>query len=303
MDSCRAALYLRLSRDDGAGAESDSIASQRLFLREYCEKNGFFPAAEYVDDGYSGTNFERPGFLRMIDDALAGAFRVILTKDMSRLGRDYILTGEYVERFFPTHGIRYIAVNDGIDTESAGGGNDMIPFRAVFNDLYAKDISRKVRAALNAKRAAGKFIGSAAPFGYLKDPSDRHLLVPDRRCADVVVRIFDAYAAGRSMPAIAKELTDDGVPTPSRMKQDRRRKSAAWSPAMIGRILKNPTYRGNLTQGFAVKISCRTKKRRRCPPERYYTVCGTHAPLVDEALAERVDRRLAARRRRNPDRS
>ena len=292
MKGNKAALYLRLSRDDGAGGESDSILSQKLFLTDYCRKYGFEIAEIYIDDGYTGTNFERPEFKRMVNDALKGNFKVILTKDMSRLGRDYIATGEYIERFFPVNGIRYIAVNDGIDTERDGYGNDMIPFRAVFNDLYAKDISRKVRTALDSKRAAGKFIGSSAPYGYKKSEEDKNLLIPDERCAGVVRRIFLEFVSGKSMLAIACGLTADGIKTPSRMKSDNRQKSDKWNSVMIKRILANPTYKGDLTQGFVTKINYKTDRRRKCRPEQYYKVCGTHAPLVESELILKAEKRM-----------
>lgn len=301
MQYSSAALYMRLSRDDGSKTESDSIASQRLFLFDYCKKNGFEISDVYIDDGYSGTNFDRPEFKRMISDAVSGKFCTVITKDMSRLGRDYIVTGEYIERFFPVNGIRYIAVNDGIDTESGGFGNDMIPFRAVFNDMYAKDISRKVRTALDSRRAAGKFIGSSAPYGYVKDENDKSRLLPDMRCANVVIRIYSEFASGKSMLSIAEGLSKDEVTTPSEMKNDNRRKSVKWNSVMIKRILTNPTYRGNLTQGFCTKINYKTQKRRRCLPERRFIVYGTHEPLVDEILAEAVDKRLENSCRSAPD--
>ena len=163
--SMRAGLYLRLSREDGEG-ESQSIASQRLLLTNYCAQQGIPIGGEYVDDGYSGTNFQRPAFLRLLADIEAGLIDVVITKDLSRLGRDYIMTGHYLERYFPEKGVRYIALGDNIDT--LRGQDDMTPFRAVVNDLYARDISRKVRASLDAKKRAGQFIGARPPYGDRK---------------------------------------------------------------------------------------------------------------------------------------
>ncbi len=294
----RAALYLRLSREDGENAESESIAAQRLFLTDYCEKEGFSVWEVYVDDGFSGTNFERPSFLRMMRDAQERRFDTIITKDMSRLGRDYIGTGEYIERIFPSMGIRYIAVSDGVDTEKSDGAYDLIPFRAVLNDLYARDVSRKVRVSLTARRRAGLFIGSSAPYGYRKDPEQKGKLIPDERCADTVRRIYRDFLAGKSMRSIAKSLTEEGVLSPSAMKDIASQKGCAWNGAMIGRILQNPTYRGDLTQGFVRAVSYKVKKRTKIPREGRITVTGTHEPLVDGETFFAVQNKIAERKKR-----
>ncbi len=162
----KAALYLRLSREDGEG-ESGSIKNQRELLMEYARVNSIEVLKIYDDDGYSGLSFERPGFKRMINDIESGHVDTVITKDMSRLGRDYIMTGHYLERYFPSKGVRFIAVNDGIDTNA--GVSELMPFKAVFNDLYARDISQKVRGALKARMIKGQFIGAQAPFGYKKE--------------------------------------------------------------------------------------------------------------------------------------
>ena len=289
----KAAIYLRLSRDDGRTAESESISGQRLFLEKFCHENSFEIVAEYVDDGFSGTSFERPSFLRMIDDAKNKKFGVVITKDMSRLGRDYIATGEYIERFFPENGIRYIAVSDGVDTERESAGNEMIAFKAVFNDMYAKDISKKVKCALDAKKAAGKFVGSSPPYGYKRDETDRSVLVPDDRTKSVVQRIYLDFIDGKSMLSIAKALTSEGVPTPSAQKQGAFHKSKSWSSVMIKRILSNPTYAGNLTQGFVKKVSYKTKKRVKVAVERRFVCKNTHEALVEHEIFEKAKERLS----------
>lgn len=189
----RVGLYLRLSREDGEG-ESQSIQSQRLLLTKFCQQQGFAVAAEYVDDGYSGTTFQRPAFAKMLADIEQGRIDTVITKDLSRLGRDYILTGHYLERYFPAHGVRYIALGDNIDT--GRGQDDMAPFRAVVNDLYARDISRKVRASLLAKKQAGLFIGARPPYGYRRQAEDKNRLEPDPDTAGVVKQIFCWAAAG-----------------------------------------------------------------------------------------------------------
>ncbi len=292
MKSNKCAIYLRLSRDDGIKAESESIQSQRMFLREFCEKSGFDIEEEYCDDGYTGTNFDRPDFKRMINDALSKRFSTIITKDMSRLGRDYIETGKYIEKFFPTNSIRYIAVNDGIDTFSDAFGNDMIPFKAVFNDMYAKDISRKVRTALDSKKKAGKFIGSFAPYGYKKDTHNRSRLVPDENTRDIVVRIYKEFLEGKSMLSIAKGLTNDGIKTPSEIKNLSSGKSKCWNSVIVKRILTNPTYKGDITQGFCRKVNYKTNRRMVNSPCEYITVCGTHVGIVDVKTFEEVSKKF-----------
>jgi len=284
----RAAIYLRLSRDDKTTGESESISGQRMYLEEFCRKNGFDIVAEYIDDGFSGTSFQRPDFIRMLDDAKKGLFCTIITKDMSRLGRDYIATGEYIERYFPENGLRYIAANDGVDTAKDSGGNEMIAFRAVFNDMYAKDISKKVRAALDAKRNAGKFIGSLAPYGYKKSENDKGKLVPDEKTKDVVDRIFCEFVGGKSMLSIAKSLTSDGVLTPSAYKFGREKGSAVWNSVMIKRILSNPTYVGDLTQGFVKKISYKSKKRTKTDASSRFVAPFSHKGLVSREIFERA---------------
>lgn len=279
MQMQNSAIYLRLSRDDGVGSESDSIKSQRMFLNDYCRKNGFTITAEYCDDGYSGTSYERPDFKRMLRDALDGKFSVIITKDMSRLGRDYIATGEYIERIFPENGIRYIAVNDGVDTKYDCSGNDMVPFKAVFNDMYAKDISRKVRTALDSKRKAGRFIGSTAPYGYKKDENDNAKLVPDSETSPVVELIYKEFLKGKSMLSIAKKLTQMGVSTPSSRKNGKI-KSKSWNSVMIKRILTNPTYKGDITQGFDRKLNYKSQKRNVLPECERIVVKSTHKAIV-----------------------
>ena len=175
--ACRAVLYLRLSRDDDNPGESESIQNQRSLLKAYAEQEGFSVVGEYVDDGWSGTSFDRPRFQAMLRDMEQHRFEVVLVKDLSRLGRDYIQTGRYLELVFPEHGVRLIAVGDGIDTARAD--TDLAPFRNVINEMYARDTSRKIRGALHAKMQAGKFIGNFAPYGYQKDPKDKNHLIPD----------------------------------------------------------------------------------------------------------------------------
>lgn len=266
----RAGLYLRLSREDGEG-ESQSIASQRLLLTSYCARQGIPIGGEYVDDGYSGTNFHRPAFLRLLADIEAGLIDTVLTKDLSRLGRDYILTGHYLERYFPEKGVRYIALGDNIDT--LRGQDDMTPFRAVVNDLYARDISRKVRASLDAKKQAGQFIGARPPYGYRRSAQDRGRLEVAPEQARWVRQMFRLAAEGQGPGQIARWLDRANVPPPSG-------KAACWSGAMVRRILTCPTYQGDLTQNRSRKISHKVEKSLPLPPEQWIVSPGACPPIV-----------------------
>ena len=250
----RAGLYVRLSRDDGADKVSESIKNQQDFLLRYAAEQGYEVAEIYADDGWSGTNFDRPAFQRMIRDIEEKKINLVLTKDLSRLGRDYILTGHYLERYFPEHQIRYIAVNDGIDTFENSIANELNPFKAVMNDMYARDISNKVRTALTTKKQNGKFIGAFAPFGYQKSAEDKNKLEVDPLTAPTVKRIFQLFLSGESMKRIAQRLTQEGVLTPSKQRQAQRG-ADRWNDVMIKRILTNETYIGNLTQNRTRKIN------------------------------------------------
>ena len=199
-------IYLRLSREDEKLGESSSISNQRDLLYKYIEENNLNLAGEYVDDGVSGTTFDRKGFNQMIKDCESKKINMIITKDMSRLGRDHIEFGFYVERYFPEHNIRYVAVNDGIDTAVNSSANDMIVFKSAFNDMYVKDISNKLRSSLNIKKSNGQFVGAYAPYGYEKDKDDKHKLVIDDEAALIVRRIFKMFVSGKSISKICDIL-------------------------------------------------------------------------------------------------
>lgn len=292
------ALYLRLSRDDEKTSESESISNQRAFLTDYANHNGFDIVEIFSDDGYSGTSFDRPAFIQMIKMVEEKKINTIITKDLSRLGRDYIKTGYYLEEYFPLNNIRYIAVNDGIDTFSDGSGNDMSAFRAVFNDMYAKDISKKVRSSLDIKKRNGKFIGSTAPYGYKKDPLDKNHLIIDDISAYFVRKIYSYFLAGESIIGIARKLTEDKVPTPSEYKHlssAQKQSKCIWNDTIIRRILSNPTYAGNLTQNMSTKINYKVKQKARIPKEKWITVEGTHAGIISQEDFDTVQNILTKR--------
>ncbi len=277
----RTALYLRLSRDDEKLSESESITNQRDFLQRYAQAHALCVTAVFIDDGYSGTSFDRPDFKRMLAMIEEKLIDTVLTKDLSRLGRDYIQTGYFLEQYFPLHNVRYIAVNDGIDTALGGAGNDMSPFRAVFNDMYARDISKKVRTALQTKKLKGEFIGSRPPYGYWKDPQDKNRLVPDGATAGVVQEIYRRYLSGESLAGIARALSREGIPAPSARYQPSG--GGAWNDTTVGRILSNPTYAGDLTQNRSRKINYKLNRKITLPREAWITVSGTHPPLISQA--------------------
>ena len=209
-------IYIRLSREDeDKKIESESITNQRSLLLQYVKENNYRLVDIYIDDGFSGTNFNRPEFNRLLNDIEVGRINMVITKDLSRLGRDYIGTGEFVEKYFPEHNVRYVAVVDNIDTLIDGSNNDIAPFKAVMNAMYAKDISKKIRSSLRAKQKEGKFVGSRCPFGYMKDKNNKNHLVINEEQAGVVRRIFDMSLSGLSFYKTAIILTEEKVKTPA----------------------------------------------------------------------------------------
>ena len=300
------ALYLRLSRDDGTVTDSESIINQKAFLLEYARENSLNVVEIFSDDGYSGLSFDRPDFNRMINMIEEKKINTVVTKDLSRLGRDYIEVGKYIDKYFPTHGIRYIAVNDGIDTESANSMNDMTPFRAVFNDMYAKDISKKVRTALTTKKINGKFIGSQPPYGYKKDPNNKNHLIIDEETAVYVRQIYKDFLTGETVLGIAHKLSMNKVPTPSQQKKLTATQKAfkgIWNDAIIRRILTNPTYAGNLAQNTTRKVSYKVDKKVRLPQSEWIIIKGAHEPIISQedfdAVAEILSKRSYNKRKRS----
>lgn len=287
-------LYLRLSREDEREGESSSIENQRSYLKQYIKKMGWTAAREYVDDGWSGLRFDRPQFQELLADIERGAIDTVLTKDLSRLGRDQIFTAYYYQIYFPQRNVRYISVAEGFDSAQAGVTNALFPFLTAANDFYTADVSRKVRAALTARKREGKFIGAQPPLGYRKDPAQPGHLLPEEETAPVIRHIFRCYQRLGSVSGVARELTEQGVPTPSRF-QGREDSSGVWSPTMVRRILSNPTYAGHLTQNRRVKVNYKIKKRKNLPEEEWITVPNTHQALVGQAQFDQVQELLARR--------
>ena len=209
----RVGIYVRLSRDDERQGESVSIENQKLMLRGFCARQGWEVKAVFVDDGWSGTNFERPGFRELMEAVRQKEVNLVLVKDLSRLGRDYLEVGKYMDCVFPYYGCRFVALNDGVDTLRQNDEISMI-FKNVINDIYARDTSKKIRAVRRANAESGKYMGYKAPYGYVKSPADKHRLIPDPEAAEVVCRIFSMRLAGHTPQSIARQLSLEGVLTP-----------------------------------------------------------------------------------------
>lgn len=292
--------YVRLSREDEDtnNFESQSITNQKEFLTSYILENVWNLVNIYADDGYSGTNFNRPGFERLVEDIEAGLIDMVITKDLSRFGRDYITTGYYLEKYFPEKRIRYVAINDGIDTAVDNTSNDMTPFRAVFNDMYAKDISKKVRTSLKTKQIKGEYLGTTAPYGYNKDKEAKGKLVIDGVSSVYVKRIFREFLCGRSINSIKDGLIKDSVPTPSGyrgIKNSQKGMKGVWCYTTIIRILKNEAYIGHTIQNKKKKINYKVKKQVDIPKGNWIKVENTHEPIISLEEFNRVQKILQNR--------
>lgn len=295
-----AALYIRLSKEDESEGPSQSVNNQKSMLDEFVRQRRLSVYDTYIDDGWSGTSFDRPGFQRLIADIEAGKVNMVITKDLSRLGRDYILTGHYMERYFPEHRVRYISLLDGIDTGVDSTANDITPFRAIMNDMYAKDISKKISSVKHDKQRKGLFIGGKPVYGYRMHPAEKNKIVVDEEAAPFVRRMFGMALEGTSCREIAARFNAEGVPTPAvyaGMSVVRPGPSAGlWSSGGVSGILQNETYIGNMVQGRSRKISYKTKKSLKLAPKDWIVVEGTHEPLVDVDTFYKVQALIASRK-------
>lgn len=295
-----AALYERLSREDGDRLESDSIVNQQRLLEDYCARHPeLHVAGHYSDDGCTGTNFDRPAFRRMLRDIEEGKVDCVIVKDLSRFGRDYIDMGHYLERYFPAHGVRFIAVNDGVDSEK-GPYDMLLPLKNVFNTQYAKDISAKVRSSFSVKQRRGEFVGAFASYGYLKDPDARGHLMVDPVAASVVRQIFELAASGMGQVRIAITLNGEKIPCPSEYKRLMGEKyrncnqldsTRYWTYATIHRILRNEMYLGNMVQRRSIRPTMHGKAKS-LPPEQWAVVAGTHDAIVSQELWDTVQAQI-----------
>lgn len=275
----KAALYMRLSKDDEQFGDSISIETQRSILSHFVKEHGFSVFDEYVDDGWTGTNFDRPNFKRMMDDMESGKINCIVTKDLSRFGREHIQTDFYIECIFPEKSVRFIAIHDNVDT--ANGVSDLVAIKNLFNEWYPKETSRKVKAAFTAKHANGETICTYAPIGYKKDPEQKNHLIVDEETRWIVEKIFDMAAHGMGAAAIVKRLIEDKVPTSAWLNFQNNgsfarifegqpeSKRYQWTINQVKLLLGNEAYIGNFVYGRQAKVSYKSKKRIRTAPEEW----------------------------------
>ena len=297
------ALYVRLSVEDGDKAESNSVINQKQLLNDYLNENSNFNLYDYyVDDGYSGTDFERPAFKRLLDDMKEKKFNTIIVKDLSRLGRNYIEVGNYIEQIFPLFNIRFIAINDNIDSYSdpSSVNNVIVPFKNLINDEYCRDISNKIRSVLTMKKKRGEYVAAFTPYGYIKDPEDNHHLIIDEDAARVVKMIYRWSLEGCGRKKIAKKLNDMGILNPMghkllelNKKCGGRRKangnlSYAWDMTVLQRILEDQTYCGDTIQNRGKLISYKVHKHIKNPKNEWIIVRNTHEPIIDRDTWKKV---------------
>ncbi len=291
-----AALYVRLSREDGDREESDSVDSQRSILKAFAEDDKYIDSYEfYVDDGYTGTDFDRPAVKKMLLQIESGNVNCVVVKDLSRLGRNYIEVGRYLEQIFPSLGVRFISISDNIDSYLMPSQSNtiIVPFKNLINDEYSRDISQKIRTALDIRRKRGDFIGSFACYGYKKS-DERGKLVIDEETAPIVKRIFEDFIAGKPKNTIARELNLEGVPSPSEYKRRKNKTyvppggNGLWSFSSVNRILSNPIYTGDMVQARSGVVSYKVHKTRARPESEWIVSKNTHEPIITREQFERA---------------
>lgn len=305
----KAALYIRLSVEDGDKEESNSVTNQRMLLNDFLNDNPDIELYDtYIDDGFSGTDFERPGFEKLLEDLYSKKFNTVIVKDLSRLGRNYIEVGNYIEKIFPLFNIRFIAINDQIDSiKNPDSVNSVIvPFKNLINDEYCRDISNKIKAVLNVKMKKGEYVGAYAPYGYLKDPKDIHHLIIDEEAAKVVKLIYELTLNGLGRTAIAKKLNELGIlnPTGHRAEElkmripvaeDKRNIKYSWCSTTVRQILKNAMYCGDTIQHKGKLISYKIHKRVLLPEEEWVVVKDTHEAIIDRETFDKVQKEILGR--------
>lgn len=290
-----AGLYYRLSQEDERQGESVSIDNQRTILRKYAEERGFTIHDEYIDDGVSGTTFQRPEVQRLLDDAKTGVINTIIVKDLSRFGRNYIEVGQYVDYVFPAFGIRFIAIQDNVDTENRdSGAMEMMPIMNVFNEWHAANTSKKIRAVLKSNAREGKYHARKAPYGYVKSDTEKKTPIVDEEAAAVVKRIFEMRASGLSPHKIADKLNEDKIPNPSKYSFDKygivgkRNHFNLWAFCAVNSILRNPTYLGHMAQQRWGSVSYKNHKRYKKDESEWIVVKNTHEPIITQELWAKV---------------
>lgn len=292
----RVAIYIRLSREDDKEGVSESVTNQKTLLVKYVKEHGFKIADIYIDDGYTGTNFNRPAFKKMIQDIEAGKVDMVITKDLSRLGRDYIGTGEYVEKWFPKHKVRYVSLLDGLDTFLDNSNNEIAPFKAIINDMYSRDNSKKIKSALKSLQEEGKWVGGCPPFGYKVDPENKNHLVINDDESWIVKRIFDLALVGKSRNQIINILFNEHIPTPSMVRKINRTQKYAdigyWNSTTVKAILTNDLYTGDMVQNRRSRISYKIRQIVPNDKSKWIRVENTHDAIVSKEDFEEVGRLL-----------
>ena len=300
------ALYCRLSRDDGADGDSNSISNQKRMLSKYAKEHGFDNTRFYVDDGYTGTNFNRPGFLKMLEDMDAGYVSTLIIKDMSRLGRDYLQSGYYTESYFPDRNIRFIAINDGVD--SINGDNEFIPFRNIMNEMYARDISRKVRSAHRIRGKMGEPLGQP-PYGYMKSPENKKKWIIDPPAAAVVRKIFRLFLEGKGIDTIARMMQEDGHLNCTAYWQSKgigrggkkvQPNPYKWKCSTISGILQRQEYCGDIINFKTTSRSFKNRRRIDNDPEDWVIFKDVHEPIISREDFEIVQKLAGNVKRRPP---
>jgi len=302
----KTALYCRLSQEDEKAGDSMSIKNQKMFLKEFAERNGLANIRFFVDDGFSGVDFEkRESFQEMLREVEAGRVGTVITKDLSRLGRNYLRTGELIEIIFPENGVRYIAINDNVDTERED--NEFTPLKNWFNEFYARDTSKKIRAVKRAQAQRGERVNNDAPYGYMVSPDIKHQLLPDPETAPVVKQIFTMYIQGTRVCHIQDWLRDNKIVTPAELEYQRRGKSRHkrppleeihnWSGKTIEDILVRKEYLGHTFTNKSSRLSYKSNKIICHPKSEWYSFLNTHEPLVDDEVFELAQKRMSTRQR------
>ena len=299
------ALYCRLSQEDMQAGESESIQNQKLILQRYADEHFFLNTRFFVDDGFSGVSFEREGLQAMLREVEAGNVATVITKDLSRLGRNYLKTGELIEIVFPEYEVRYIAINDGVDT--AREDNEFTPLRNWFNEFYARDTSKKIRAVKQAKAQRGERVNGEVPYGYIADPNNRNHLIPDPETAHVVKQIFAMYVRGDRMCDIQNWLRDNEILTVGELRYRRTGRTQHprpqlnawynWPDKTLYDILTRQEYLGHTITAKTYKVSYKSKKTRKNAEDKRYFFPNTHEPLIDEETFELAQKRIATRHR------
>lgn len=294
--NAKVGIYLRISLEDGDKQESNSIDNQRKLIYEYLNKNNFVNMTEFIDDGATGTNFNRKGFKKLLNNIENGNINTVITKDVSRIGRNYVKTGYYIEDYFVNKGVRYISILDDIDTYSDVLGNELLPFRAILNDMYSKDISLKQKSSLKERKKRGRYIACYAPYGYKKNKQIVGKLDIDESASKIVKRIFKLFLEGKGTTTIARILTAEKVPTPAMHLNMNADKSSifytVWKGNSVRRILRNETYLGYMIQNKETTISHKNPTRVYLNKEDYIVIPNHHVPIINKEDFDKVNEML-----------